>query len=283
MSASAQAKFSDTINRLDALLDQRVRREEAAQALADADLEAARRRRQRANAEQRTQIQAVYADAYRAFGTDPRLSMTSRSKGIALGCSTGWRASSRPIMNCRASGLTILGHSPSCSTISSGCFWTPLGRRARSRPRLTCPTTAWSCERAPMRTPAPSTTSSTASARSLPTWVGRAGRCSPSSTEIPGRPSGAVLFQPPADARRSTSPSPSGGRFRHRKPRAALSRQAAALSVQPAAAAASPAIHPVEATTSRAHRALARRVQAIGPDRPRDDDAPPRSLARMVG
>ena len=71
MSASAQAKFSDTINRLhDALLDQRVRREEAAQALADADLEAARRQRQRANAEQRTQIQAVYADAYRAFGTE---------------------------------------------------------------------------------------------------------------------------------------------------------------------------------------------------------------------
>jgi hypothetical protein len=67
---SAQAKFNDTINRLDALLDQRVRHEEAELARQDASLEDARRQRQRANAEARIEIQAVYADAYRSFGTE---------------------------------------------------------------------------------------------------------------------------------------------------------------------------------------------------------------------
>jgi hypothetical protein len=70
MSATAQSKIDATISRLDAMLDQRLRSEEAEQARADASLEDARRQRQRANAEARRVIQAVYADAYRSFGTE---------------------------------------------------------------------------------------------------------------------------------------------------------------------------------------------------------------------
>ena len=62
--------FQAKMDRLDALLDQRLRREEAEQARADASLEDARRQRQRANAEARREIQATYADAYRSFGTE---------------------------------------------------------------------------------------------------------------------------------------------------------------------------------------------------------------------
>lgn len=69
MSATAQTKFSDTINRLDALLDQRLKREEAEQARADASLEEARRQRQRSQAEARTEIAARYDSAYASFGT----------------------------------------------------------------------------------------------------------------------------------------------------------------------------------------------------------------------
>jgi len=59
------------IDRLDALLDRRLADQEAEQARADASLEEARRQRQRANAEARRQIQATYADAFAAFGSEP--------------------------------------------------------------------------------------------------------------------------------------------------------------------------------------------------------------------
>ena len=59
------------IDRLDALLDRRLADHEAEQARADASLEEARRPRQRANAEAREQIQATYADAFAAFGSEP--------------------------------------------------------------------------------------------------------------------------------------------------------------------------------------------------------------------
>jgi hypothetical protein len=68
--SAVQQRIDATISRLDAMLDQRVRREEAEQARADASLEDARRAKMRQAAEQRREIQATYADAYRAFGTE---------------------------------------------------------------------------------------------------------------------------------------------------------------------------------------------------------------------
>jgi hypothetical protein len=70
MSATAQAKFNDTLARLDAVLEQRTRREEQEQARADADLETARRARMRANAEACREIQALYSDAFRSFNVE---------------------------------------------------------------------------------------------------------------------------------------------------------------------------------------------------------------------
>jgi hypothetical protein len=58
------------MDRLDSLLERRLANQEAEQARADADLETARRQRQRDNAEGRRQIQATYADAFASFGTE---------------------------------------------------------------------------------------------------------------------------------------------------------------------------------------------------------------------
>ena len=62
--SALQAKM----DRLDALLDQRLRREEAEQARADASLEDARRAKMRDNAEARRLIAQTYDDAFRSFG-----------------------------------------------------------------------------------------------------------------------------------------------------------------------------------------------------------------------
>jgi hypothetical protein len=67
MSASA---LSETLKRLDAIVTRRVSDEEAALRRADADLEIARRQRQKAHAEQRREIQATYAPAFQSFGTE---------------------------------------------------------------------------------------------------------------------------------------------------------------------------------------------------------------------
>jgi hypothetical protein len=62
--------LSETLKRLDAIVTRRVRDEEAALRRADADLEIARRQRQKAHAEQRREIQATYAPAFQSFGTE---------------------------------------------------------------------------------------------------------------------------------------------------------------------------------------------------------------------
>jgi hypothetical protein len=58
------------MERLDRIINRRVGEEEAALKRADADLEVARRAKMRQAAEQRREIQAVYADAFAAFGTE---------------------------------------------------------------------------------------------------------------------------------------------------------------------------------------------------------------------
>lgn len=60
--------FQAKIDRLDAILDQRLKREEAELARADAVIEDARRQRQRAHVEERRLIAQAYDDAYRSFG-----------------------------------------------------------------------------------------------------------------------------------------------------------------------------------------------------------------------
>jgi hypothetical protein len=65
----ATAALQSQINRLDALLDQRLKREEAEQARADASLEEARRAKMHQAAEQRREIAARYDSAYQSFGT----------------------------------------------------------------------------------------------------------------------------------------------------------------------------------------------------------------------
>jgi hypothetical protein len=70
MTSPAQARIDASMARLDSILDQRLRREEQELAADNADREAARRQRQRDNAEQRRQIQVTYADAFASFGTD---------------------------------------------------------------------------------------------------------------------------------------------------------------------------------------------------------------------
>jgi hypothetical protein len=66
---SAQ-RLEATMARLDSVLDQRVRREELAEAEEARAREAARRQRQRDNAESRRVIAETYADAYASFGTE---------------------------------------------------------------------------------------------------------------------------------------------------------------------------------------------------------------------
>jgi hypothetical protein len=65
------AALQSQIERLDRIINRRADEEEAALKRADASLEEARRQRQRANAEARRQIQATYADAFAAFGSEP--------------------------------------------------------------------------------------------------------------------------------------------------------------------------------------------------------------------
>jgi hypothetical protein len=66
---SAQ-RLEATMARLDSVLDQRVRREEAELAAESIEREAARRQRQRDYAESRRVIAETYADAYASFGTE---------------------------------------------------------------------------------------------------------------------------------------------------------------------------------------------------------------------
>jgi hypothetical protein len=68
--ASAQARFDETLARIDSVLDRSVRRVEAIEERQDAEREDARRQRQRNNAEQRREMQATYADAFQSFGTE---------------------------------------------------------------------------------------------------------------------------------------------------------------------------------------------------------------------
>ena len=71
MASNAQAKFDETLARLDSVLDGQVRRVEVLEAAQNAEREAARAQRMRDNAEARRQIQATYADAFAAFGNEP--------------------------------------------------------------------------------------------------------------------------------------------------------------------------------------------------------------------
>ena len=88
--SALQNRFDDTLSRADALLRERLRREEAELARQDASLEEARRVRAREHAEARRQIAGVYDDAFRSFGTRfLRRSMMKRHRGIAHGCLIG--------------------------------------------------------------------------------------------------------------------------------------------------------------------------------------------------
>ena len=64
------ATLQSQIERLDRIINRRLADEEAALKRADASLEDARRAKMRQAAEQRREIQAVYADAFAAFGTE---------------------------------------------------------------------------------------------------------------------------------------------------------------------------------------------------------------------
>jgi hypothetical protein len=68
--SSTMARIDASMERLDSILDQRLQREEQALAADNAEREAARRQRQRDNAEQRRMIGAVYADAFASFGVE---------------------------------------------------------------------------------------------------------------------------------------------------------------------------------------------------------------------
>ena len=70
MTSPAQERIDASMARLDSILDQRLQHEERELAADNADREAARRQRQRDNAEQRRQIQVTYSDAFASFGTD---------------------------------------------------------------------------------------------------------------------------------------------------------------------------------------------------------------------
>lgn len=64
------AALQSQMERLDRIINRRLSEEEAALKRADASLEDARRAKMRQAAEQRREIQAVYADAFAAFGTE---------------------------------------------------------------------------------------------------------------------------------------------------------------------------------------------------------------------
>ena len=70
MSTSRMARIDDSMERLEHVIDQRLRREEEAEAEDARAREVARRQRQRDNADQRRQIGAVYADAFASFGVE---------------------------------------------------------------------------------------------------------------------------------------------------------------------------------------------------------------------
>ena len=68
--AALQNRLDETLSRADEVLRQRVRREERELAAESIEREAARRQRQRDNAESRRVIAETYADAYASFGTE---------------------------------------------------------------------------------------------------------------------------------------------------------------------------------------------------------------------
>lgn len=61
-----------------------------------------------------------------------------RPQRIGEGCSTAWRASSRPITNCRASGPTISAGRLLCSIISSSNCWRPRRLKASGQASTIC-------------------------------------------------------------------------------------------------------------------------------------------------
>ena len=68
--STAQAKLDSAFDRLDAIINRRVREEEAALKREDAARADAARMRASRHAEQRMEIASRYADAYRAFGVE---------------------------------------------------------------------------------------------------------------------------------------------------------------------------------------------------------------------
>ena len=66
----SSGRLAETLSRADEVLRQRVRREERELAAESIEREAARRQRQRDNAEQRRVITETYADAYASFGVE---------------------------------------------------------------------------------------------------------------------------------------------------------------------------------------------------------------------
>jgi hypothetical protein len=69
MPSSAQARFDDTLSRIDSVLDQQVARLERVEAQQAAEREEVRRARMRDNMHARTEIASRYDSAFRAFGT----------------------------------------------------------------------------------------------------------------------------------------------------------------------------------------------------------------------
>lgn len=70
MASAVQQRFDNTLSRIDSVLDAQVTRLEKIEAEQAAEREEARRQRQRANAEQRREIQSRYDSAFRSFGTE---------------------------------------------------------------------------------------------------------------------------------------------------------------------------------------------------------------------
>jgi hypothetical protein len=68
--SSAMARLDSALNRFDDVLAERLRREKAAMEREDAAREDARRVKMRADADERREIQATYADAFQSFGTE---------------------------------------------------------------------------------------------------------------------------------------------------------------------------------------------------------------------
>lgn len=70
MASAVQQRFDNTLSRINSVLDAQVTRLEKIEAEQAAEREEARRQRQRANAEQRREIQSRYNSAFRSFGTE---------------------------------------------------------------------------------------------------------------------------------------------------------------------------------------------------------------------